>query len=66
MPLVIFEPFNASILSIKADVSASMHHLNLLRRPIAQYSSNWKTIFKDWMRHCASMADISGSVTVRY
>ena len=28
-----------------------MHNLNLLR-PLAQYSWNWKIIFKDWMHHC--------------
>ena len=28
-----------------------MHDLNLLR-PLAQYSWNWKIIFKDWMHHC--------------
>ena len=28
-----------------------MPDLNLLRT-LAQYSSNWKIIFKDWMQHC--------------
>ena len=65
MLLVIYEPLNASISIIYADFSASMHHFNLLR-PIAQYWSNWKAIFKDWMHHCSSMADISGSAPVRY
>ena len=34
--MVIYEPFNAAILIIQADVSASMHDLNLLW-PLTQY-----------------------------
>ena len=49
--MVIYEPFNATLLIIYADLRTPMHDLNLLR-PLAQYSWNWKIIFKDWMHHC--------------
>ena len=47
----IYEPFNATILIISADLRTSMHDLNLLR-PLVQYSWNWKIFFKDSMHHC--------------
>ena len=46
----IYKPLNASILSIIADVSASMHDVSLLGS-LAQTLSNSKTIFKDRMHH---------------
>ena len=49
--MIIYKPFIATLLIISADVRTSVHELNLLW-PLAQYSSNWKIIFKDWIHHC--------------
>ena len=50
--MVIYEPFNATIIDYISRSQNFHARLELILRPLAHYSWNWKIIFKDWMHHC--------------